>query len=711
MVEKSLKAVGREVDVVDRSPIVSLADERATDATLAGAKASALAAAAVAGLPVLPGLVLTTSYQADVKSQSLQSDLGSLEVTQEAYRQAKELGQSLMVRSSSCGEDTATSSMAGQFESVADVDTFDDFVDAVGTVLESAETAMVDAPMAVLIQPMLSTSAGGVAFGADPVTGRADRIVVSSAEKPSTVVDGSSGTERFVLDRDGDLLDHARGDESSKALPKVELARIAALVRSAESHLGGVQDIEWAIDQDRTLLLLQSRPITTIVKGTPAGPVYGPGPIAETFPEPLSRLEEGLWMEPLRQGVDEALLLAGVERQTGSKATPSVISVDGAVAIDLELAEGGAKLGLLRRFGLRGGATRVRRAWRIGRLRTALPALADDLVDRVDRDLEAVPGFGALTNRQLLALLERSDAMLSSLHAHEILLGLLIEQDDQRLTSASVALRVLSEARRDGLSDDEILRSSPVVFALLAPKVGPEPTLPSRSETPLLVSTPSQPSSDAAILREALRLRARWVQELTARAAWQLGSRLCADGELESIDDVRNLSLRDLESVVLKLGSVVHYVVGGIVEPQNCGLPASFRLTERGLPVAVRTGRGESGGTGAGGGVGTGIVTHDESNPPEGSVLVTRTLRPGLGPLLTRLSGVVSETGSVLSHLAILAREAGVPVVVGYADALDQFGEGVEVNVNGDSGEVSILNEAGAEGPPLAESIKRGDVA
>jgi phosphohistidine swiveling domain-containing protein len=405
------------------------------------------------------------------------------------------------------------------------------------------------------------------------------------------------------------------------------------------------------------------------------------------------------------------LLLAGVERPSGSKAAPSVISVGGAVAIDLELAEGGAKPGLLRRFGLRGGVTRVRRAWRIGRLRTALPALADDLVDRVDRDLEAVPGFGDLTSRQILALLERSEAMLSSLHAHEILLGLLIEQDDQRLTSASVALRVLSEARRDGLSDDEILRSSPVVFALLAPKIGPEPTLPSRSETPLLVSTPSRPSSDAAILREALRLRARWVQELTARAAWQLGSRLCVDGELESTDDVRNLSLRDLESVVLKLGSVVRYVVGGIAEPQNSDLPAAFRLTERCIPVAVQTGRGKSGGTGAGGGVGSGIVTHDESNPAEGSVLVIRTLRPGLGPLLNRLSGVVSETGSVLSHLAILAREAGVPVVVGYADAVDHFEEGVEVGINGDSGEISILNDAVAEDPALAVSIQQGDVA
>jgi phosphohistidine swiveling domain-containing protein len=676
---------------------------------LVGAKASALASAASAGLPVLPGVVLTTKYHAAATSQEGDGGTRGHQATKDAYRLALAMGPLLIVRSSSCGEDTAASSMAGQFESVAGVETFDDFVDAVETVFDSADGAVIDAPMAVLVQPMLSTRAGGVAFGADPVTGRADRIVISAADSPATVVDGSSGSERYVLDRDGVLIEHAGGAGSSDPLSKGELAAIGALVRRAESQFGAVQDIEWAIDQDRTLKLLQSRPVTTTVKGTPAGPIYGPGPVAETFPEPLSRLEEGLWVEPLRRGVDGALLLAGVGRPAG--ATPSVIAVGGSVAIDLALADGrGAKRSLLHRLGEIVSFGRVRRAWRIGRLRAALPALADDLVDRVDRDLEAVPGLGDLTNRQLLALLERSDPMLTSLHAHEILIGFLVEQSDQRLTGASIALRVLSEARRDGLSDDEILRSSPVVFALLAPKIGPEPVLPPRSETPLLVSAPSQPSSDAAILREALRLRARWVQELTARAAWQLGSRLCAAGDLDSTDDVRKLSLRDLESVVLKLGSVVPEVVGLVAEPQSAGLPAAFQLTERGLAVAVRTGRGESGGTGAGGGVGVGIVSHDESNPPDGAVLITRTLRPGLGPLLNRLSGVVSETGSVLSHLAILARESGVAVVVGYADALGQFGEGVEVSVNGESGEVSILSDETAAGRLRHESIQQEDM-
>jgi pyruvate,water dikinase len=71
-------------------------------------------------------------------------------------------------------------------------------------------------------------------------------------------------------------------------------------------------------------------------------------------------------------------------------------------------------------------------------------------------------------------------------------------------------------------------------------------------------------------------------------------------------------------------------------------------------------------------------------------VLVTTTLTPGLAPLLTRLDGIVAETGSVLSHLAILAREAGVATVVGYANAVRDLPEGVEVLVDGETGRVTL---------------------
>ncbi len=126
-------------------------------------------------------------------------------------------------------------------------------------------------------------------------------------------------------------------------------------------------------------------------------------------------------------------------------------------------------------------------------------------------------------------------------------------------------------------------------------------------------------------------------------------------------------------------------------------LPASFRLTADGTVVPVDTVRSD-GGRGAGGGRGTGPVHVGTDEPPSpGDVLVVRTLDPALASLLPGLGGLVAETGSVLSHLAILAREYGVPTVVALPGAVDRLVPGSWVVVDGTTGEVSPL-EAGEWG-------------
>ncbi|MCA1692578.1 MAG: hypothetical protein LC733_10410 [Actinobacteria bacterium] len=75
-------------------------------------------------------------------------------------------------------------------------------------------------------------------------------------------------------------------------------------------------------------------------------------------------------------------------------------------------------------------------------------------------------------------------------------------------------------------------------------------------------------------------------------------------------------------------------------------------------------------------------------------MLVVRTLDPGLAPWLPHLAGLVSETGSPLSHLAILAREYHVPTAVGVAGALERFLPGTSVIVDGTTGEVTAVGAA-----------------
>ena len=103
-----------------------------------------------------------------------------------------------------------------------------------------------------------------------------------------------------------------------------------------ERLAGRPQDIEWAIDDAGAVRLLQSRPITTL-HGPVSGPLYGPGPLAETFPDALSPLEEDLWLDPLRDGLRHALGLLGGSSPGRLRRAPLVISVDGRPAVDLVL--------------------------------------------------------------------------------------------------------------------------------------------------------------------------------------------------------------------------------------------------------------------------------------------------------------------------------------------------------------------------------------
>jgi rifampicin phosphotransferase len=678
-----------EARVADRPFVVDLDDDQARDPELTGGKAASLARAVAGGLDTLPGVVLTAAFCDAIDGGA---KVGEHPAIHEAFERAGGDRRSLVARSSSVVEDTAESSMAGQFESVIGVEGLDAFVAAVEKVLASRERAGTEAaaqPIAVLVQPLLEPAFGGVMFGVDPVTGRTDRRVVTAVRGgPEPLVSGEVAGSRYLLDAAGTPLEFDANDGPS--LDRADLRALVGLSGDVARVFGGPQDVEWAIDTDRKLWLLQSRPVTTEIKGTPRGPVYGPGPVAETFPEPLTELERDLWVPPLREAVREAVLLAGAANEKEVEASQIVVSVDGHVAIDLRLAgEIPGRRGVVNVLNPIPAFHRVRGAWRVGRLRSALPGLAEHLLDRVDLDLEAIPALADLTSRQLLALLHRSRTILRALHAHEILMGMLTDTGGNRMTGASVALRVLVEARQDGLSDREILERSPVVLALTAPRVAPAPDLPAEASS-LHLTSDGDTGNDNGILREALRLRVRWIQELSGRAAWALGERLTVTCQLTEPELVRHMSLDHLEAVATKRAVVIPSLVAKHEHDFGKPLPAWFQISDLGKPIRAQCASEVGGGTGAGGGIDRGRVTYDIYDPPLGSVLVTTTLTPGLGPLLPRLAGIVAETGSVLSHLAILAREAGVATVVGYAGATQDLPEGAMVEVDGDTGRVTI---------------------
>ncbi|MBT5483856.1 MAG: PEP-utilizing protein mobile subunit [Gammaproteobacteria bacterium] len=84
-----------------------------------------------------------------------------------------------------------------------------------------------------------------------------------------------------------------------------------------------------------------------------------------------------------------------------------------------------------------------------------------------------------------------------------------------------------------------------------------------------------------------------------------------------------------------------------------------------------------------------GITDFGEIN--EGEILVCPITHPSWSPLFSKIAAAVSDIGGTMSHMAIVAREYGMPAVVGTGEATKRIKNGQRIRVDGDSGVVTIL--------------------
>jgi pyruvate,water dikinase len=97
---------------------------------------------------------------------------------------------------------------------------------------------------------------------------------------------------------------------------------------------------------------------------------------------------------------------------------------------------------------------------------------------------------------------------------------------------------------------------------------------------------------------------------------------------------------------------------------------------------------------GVGWGSGRAVVVNCEcelTRVAPGDILITRVAGPALSHILSRVGGVVAELGGSTSHLASLARERGIPMVLGVLDATRRIPDGAQVAVDGVAGVVRWL--------------------
>ncbi len=66
---------------------------------------------------------------------------------------------------------------------------------------------------------------------------------------------------------------------------------------------------------------------------------------------------------------------------------------------------------------------------------------------------------------------------------------------------------------------------------------------------------------------------------------------------------------------------------------------------------------------------------------------------PGWVPLYPSVSGILIERGSILSHSAIVAREMGIPAIVGIPNLLEKINDGDEIEIDGGSSIVTVVGE------------------
>src|SRR6185369_7956583 len=94
-----------------------------------------------------------------------------------------------------------------------------------------------------------------------------------------------------------------------------------------------------------------------------------------------------------------------------------------------------------------------------------------------------------------------------------------------------------------------------------------------------------------------------------------------------------------------------------------------------------------------------------------GSILICPFTDPGWTPVLDRVAGVVTETGGLLSHAAVICREYGIPAVLSVPDATTRIPDGARVAIRGSDGFVELENSkeaAGVDGRGSATHGKAG---
>jgi phosphohistidine swiveling domain-containing protein len=719
--------------------IRKLSDVRMSDVAEVGGKAANLGELLAAGVRVPDGVVMTAGA-----GDMSPGERGSL-----LRDVARDLGGGpFAVRSSGISEDGADHSFAGMYESVLDVST-DELQEATDRILAGAKTARVadygphaNGVIAVIMQRMVTPAAAGVALTADPINGDRSTCVLTAVRGlADRLVSGAAIGDEWVV-RD-DAATPRRQPEL--AIDRAQAMHIAGEARRIAAARGTPQDIEWAIDAQGTLWIVQARPMTALPPDVSWDPP-APGFFTRTYrfgewiSEPVTPLFESwlltameerthaFYREELGQRIPRPyhVLVNGWYFYSMNWSTPAAFARN-MPGMLLHLVRSPRKVAGIMPSTVRHSFPIIERRWREdlqpryraalasaeGRVETLpvaeLPALIDELAELAGEYfafITALTGAAYKMEWNLAGFYRKYlRASLGGSHL-PLLIGLALPADAGGHAVASLdwwhqtAPTTSADASRP--EDRDRLREA---------RQGAE-----AAAFGALASSPRRLKAFERMLADTQHLvpvRDEQARELTIawpamrRAVLRIGESLAARGLIEDADDAffltRAEALAGLEGGLpspavdvarrrTKREEQASLVAPMFVGKTNRMLMSMLEGVSR-LMGAIRSETALVSGTPASPGRATGSVRvvhgseeFDELQP--GEVLVAPLTAPAWTPLFTRAAAVVTDVGSAAAHASIIAREFGIPAVVGCGDATARLRTGMRVTVDGSTGNV-----------------------
>lgn len=246
-----------------------------SDIELFGAKAVNLSLLKKSGLNVPKGYCISKEFHEQMIDSQVfdisEDELEELKVVFDSFENKK-----IAVRSSAISEDLSNNSFAGLYESFLNIDTFENFIEAIKACILSSRSERVkeyiehfklkiETPlMAIIIQKMINSESAGVAFTENPINNRSDELLINSNwGLGENVVDGMNDPDEWIVGKKTKEIKESKISNSKASLKPDQINMLVENLIRIEKSYKKPQDIEWAFENDE-LFFLQTRDITTL---------------------------------------------------------------------------------------------------------------------------------------------------------------------------------------------------------------------------------------------------------------------------------------------------------------------------------------------------------------------------------------------------------------------------------------------------------------